>query len=91
MKSPNITQAQVAAVIGALVAVLAVVYQAPERLQPLLIIVLGAIAGAWIIADAVLRVGRSTVAAAQHKQAAAEVTAAAASAHLDLGDAPASK
>lgn len=88
MKAPNITQAQIAAVIAALVAVIGVIQTVNERLQLPLIYVLGAIAVAWIISDAVLRHGRSGVAAAQHNQAAAEVTAAAATAHLDQGDAP---
>lgn len=89
MKSPNITQAQIAAVAAALVAVLGVISQAPERLQQTLIIVLGAVAVAWILADALIRPGRAKVAAAQHNQAAAEVAAAAATAHLDQGDLPA--
>lgn len=88
MKSPNITQAQIAAVIGALGAVLAIVYQAPERLQLPLLGVLGAIAVAWIVSDALVRHGRAGVAAAQHTQAAAEVAAAAATAHLDHVEPP---
>lgn len=88
MSTPNITQAQIAAVVAALVAVIGVVTQAPERLQYPLVIVLGAVAVAWIVSDAILRHGRAGVAAAQHNQAAAEVTAAAAAAHLDQGDKP---
>jgi hypothetical protein len=86
MKTPDITPAQVAAALGAVLFKLNV---SDEQMA----VIVGAIAtvvpAAWAIADAIIRHGRAGVAAAQHVQAAAEVTAAAATAHLDQGDVPA--
>lgn len=70
---PDITHAQIAAPTTALVGVLAVVYQAPERLQPLLIIVIGAVAAVWIASDAFLRGKRNESAAAVTNQVTAQI------------------
>lgn len=88
MNTPNITQAQIGAIVAAIGAVLAIVNQAPDRLQIPILGVVAVIAVAWIVSDAIVRHGRAGVAAAVHTQAAAEVTAAAATAHLDQGDLP---
>jgi len=88
VQTPNITQAQIGASVAAVGAVVALINQAPDRLQVPLIALIGVLGLGWIVSDAIVRHGRSGVVAAQHAQAAAEVTAAAATAHLDQGDLP---
>lgn len=88
MQTPNITQAQIAAIVAAVGAVLAIINQADDRLQIPLLALIGVLGLAWIVSDAIVRHGRAGVAAAQHVEAAAEITAAAATAHLDQGDLP---
>lgn len=75
MKTPDVTPAQYGTVTAAIAAVLAIVYQAPDRLQIPLLIVLGALGIAWLISDAIIRHGRSGAAAAQHVLAAAQIQA----------------
>jgi hypothetical protein len=74
MNTPDVTPAQAGTVAAALAAVLAIVYQAPERLQIPLLIVLGALGVAWLISDAVIRHGRSGAVAAQHNLSAAQLS-----------------
>lgn len=73
MQTPNITQAQIAAIVAAVAAVIGIVQTAPERLQLALLVVLGAIAVSWIVSDAIVRHGRSGNAAAQANLAAVQV------------------
>lgn len=74
MKTPDITQAQIAGGVGSLAAVLAVIYQAPERLQIPLISAVTVIAVALILADGLgIRPGRAKAVAAQHLEAAAQL------------------
>jgi hypothetical protein len=73
MPMPNITQAQVAAVVAALVAVIGVISQAPERLQLPLVIVIGAIAVTWIVSDVYLRGKRTETVTASHQVAIAQL------------------
>lgn len=75
MSTPDITKAQIASIVAALVAVIGVVQTAPVRLQVALIVVLGSVAVAWIVSDAIVRHGRSGNAAAQANLAAAQVAA----------------
>lgn len=92
MKSPDLTPAQLVAGLGALVAALVVLFKlnVSDAQQAALLTALGVIVPvAWQVADAIVRHGRANVAAAQHLQAAAEVAAAASTAHLDQGDLPA--
>lgn len=65
MQTPNITQAQIATVVAALVAVLGVVQTAPQRLQVPLLVGIAVIAVAWIVGDAVIRYGRSGIEASR--------------------------
>lgn len=92
MKTPDVTPAQLAAALGSILTALVVLFKLNISDQDMAII-LGAIATivptAWAFADAIIRHGRAGVVAAQHQQAAAEITAAANTAHLDMGDAPA--
>lgn len=65
MKTPNVTQAQVGALLAALAAVVATVQAAPERLQVPLLVAVAGIVVAWIVADAVIRHGRAGIEAAR--------------------------
>lgn len=69
LSTPDITKAQVGTIVAALVAVLAVIQTAPVRLQVPLVIVLGVIAVALILADAVIRYGRARGNASKNPQA----------------------
>lgn len=94
MKTPDLTPAQIVSGLAALATALVVLFklnitaeqQAAFATALAVVVPLG-----WTIADAIIRHGRAGVVAAQHQQAAAEVAAAAATAHLDLGDSPPAK
>lgn len=74
MKTPPITAAQIAAPLSALVAVLAVVNQEPPRLQIPLLVLIGVLAVAWILADGFgIRPARAKIVVAQHNEAAAQI------------------
>lgn len=57
--TPDITTGQGVSIGGTLAAVLAVVLTAPERLQQTLLLVIGAVAIAALISDAIIRHGRA--------------------------------
>lgn len=91
MKTPDVTPAQIAVALAAIVSACVVLFKLniSDAEQAQLVIGLTAVIGvSWKIADAIIRHGRAGVVAAQHQQAAAEITAAAATAHLDQGDVP---
>lgn len=61
---PDITHAQVAAPVSAVASAIAVVEQAPVRLQLPLLIIIGVLAGLWLVSDAYLRGKRNDAASA---------------------------
>jgi len=71
MRTPNLTQAQWSSALAALVAIIAAVQGADERLQVPLLVVIGAVAVALIVSDAVIRHGRSRIEAARVSSAPA--------------------
>lgn len=73
MSTPDVTPTQYATAAGALAAVLAIVYQAPARLQIPILALVGVLGVAWLLADAVIRHGRSNAVAAQHALATAQI------------------
>lgn len=92
MKAPDLTPAQIVSALAALATALVVLFKLniTGEQQAAFVTAIGVVVPiGWQIADSVIRHGRSNVAAAQHNQAAAEVAAAAATAHLDQGDLPA--
>lgn len=79
MKTPDITPAQIVSGCGAVLAALVVLFKlnlTGEQQAALLTVIGTVVPVAWQISDAILRHGRAGVAAAQHLQAAAEITAA---------------
>lgn len=59
-KTPDITTGQITTGLAGLGAIVAVVEGAPERLQVPLLLVVGVVASAYLISDAVIRYGRAT-------------------------------
>lgn len=91
MKAPDLTPAQIVSALAALATALVVLFKLniSGEQQAAFATAIGVIVPiGWQIADAIIRHGRAGVAAAQHVQAAAEVTAAAATAHLDHVEVP---
>lgn len=91
MKTPDLTPAQLISGLGAVLSALVVLFKLnlTGEQQAALLTVIGTIVPvAWQLSDAIVRHGRAGVVAAQHQQAAAEITAAAATAHLDAVQTP---
>lgn len=87
MKTPDLTPAQLVTGLATLVSAVLVLFKLhlTDESRAALLTALGVIVPvAWQIADSIIRHGRSNVVAAQHYQAAAEITAAAATSHLDV-------
>lgn len=88
MSTPSITAAQLVAALSALAGALVVLFKlrlTQEQQAALITIIATAVPIGWVIADSIIRHGRSGAAAAQHNLAAAQITAV----PVDLGDAPA--
>lgn len=74
LATPDITNAQIVSVVGALTTIMGVILAAPERLQIPLIAAIALIAAVWIIADVYLRGKRATAVATIQAAAPPSVT-----------------
>jgi TolB-like protein len=86
MSTPSITAAQVVAALSALAGALVVLFKlnlTQEQQAALITIIATAVPIGWVIADSIIRHGRSNAVAAQHIEAAAQIAAVPA----DQGDA----
>lgn len=91
MKTPDISPAQIVSSVAALAAALVVLFKLniSAEQQAAFVTAIGVVVPVgWQVADAVIRHGRANVAAAQHYQAAAEISTAASQAHLDVPQTP---
>jgi hypothetical protein len=59
LATPDVTPVQMGAGVTALGAVLAVIYQAPERLQVPILALVALLGSAWLVSDAIIRHGRA--------------------------------
>lgn len=76
MKTPDLTPAQVIAFLGALAGALIVLFKlnlTAEQQAALVTVIATVVPFGWLLADAIIRHGRSNAVAAQHIEAAAQL------------------